>query len=154
MVHINTTPAAVSVTQVGRAQTVQCPPALTIATIMAVVWMGSVFVIRITQGTTAASRCVQTTAMTRDNAWVENVCASLTSLVRTAVSSSVPMTASVTACVWMAGASVMTASTGTIAHLVSLSHSRGHTYWHRVYVSNFFKIDMSQFLNPYIILLF
>lgn len=55
MVPTNTTPAAASVTLDGKAQIARSPPALTNAMTTAVVWMGSVFAIRATQETTAAS---------------------------------------------------------------------------------------------------
>lgn len=116
MVRTNTTPAAASVTQDGKAQIAQCPPVLMTATTMDDVWTASVCVIRATQETTAASRCVQTTATTRDTAWMESVCVSRTSPARTAASRRVPMTALVMASVWMACASVMKAFMGKTAH--------------------------------------
>ena len=55
MVPTNTTPAAASVTQDGKAQIVQCPPALTSAMTTADVWMGSVCATRATKEKTAVS---------------------------------------------------------------------------------------------------
>lgn len=135
MVYTNTTPAAVSVTQDGKAQIALCRPVLMSATTMEDVWTGSVCVIRATQETTADSRCVQTTATTRDTAWMESVCVSRTSPARTAGSRCVPMTAMVMACVWTACASVMKAFMEKTVHWVSYSNKQ-HTlfphYMHNI----------------------
>lgn len=165
MVRTNSTAAAVSVTQDGKAQTAPCPLVLMSAMTMEDVWTGSACVIRATQGTTAASWCVQTTATTRGTAWMGNVCASHTSPARPAASRGAQMTAVIMAVVWTACASVMMVLPGKTAHLVSLklwhikiwhTHSWGGSWNTRktgtnpygpVKISN--RPNHSDFVEPY-----
>lgn len=85
--------AVVNVTQAGRVQTVLSHPALTNATIMAAVLTDAASAMKATPAMTAASSRAPTTAKTKATVWMANVCASVDSQEKTAVTPPVRMTA-------------------------------------------------------------
>lgn len=119
----NSTPAAVSATRAGKAQTALCPPAQTSATTMDDAWTGSVCATRASRGTTAASRSAQATAMTRGTVWTESACASRTSAAMTAASRHALISVSETGGVWTASASVTKGFMEKTVHLVNHSET-------------------------------
>lgn len=121
--HTSSTPAAVSATRAGKAQTALCPPAQTSAMTMDDAWTGSVCATRASRGTTAASRSAPVTAVTRATVWTESACASQTSAARTAVSRLALISALVMGSVWTASASVTRAFMEKTVHWVNHSHS-------------------------------